>query len=156
MTWQEAIEHPSLTDLPFKIELNGDGNIIMSPTRNSHGGHQLRIGHLLTQQLPHGRAATELAVQTSDNVKVTDVAWLTAEHWQVAEHELACSIAPAICVEVASKSNYKRELDEKKSLYFEAGAQEVWFCDKFGNMCFFTPAGQAATSPICPDFPATV
>ena len=156
MTWQEVIEHPSLDDLPFKIELNVDGNIIMSPTRVSHGGHQTRIAILLHSSLPQGNVAVETAVQTRDNVKVTDAAWFTREHWAVAEQELACSMAPAICVEVASKSNYKRELNEKKALYFEAGAREVWFCDLMGNMSFYTPEGQSATSPMCPEFPATV
>ena len=156
MTWQEVIEHPSLHDLPFKIELNGDGNIIMSPTSNSHGGRQAQIVLLLTEQLPHGKAGVEIGVETRDNVKVPDVVWFTAEHWRIAESEFACSTAPAICVEVASAGNTARELNTKKALYFEAGAQEVWLCDKFGNMAFFTSAGQAATSPMCPDFPATV
>ena len=156
MTWQEVVEHPSLQDLPFKIELNGDGQIIMSPTYISHGGRQFQIGLLLSQQLPHGKVGVETGVQTIDNVKVPDVAWFTAEHWLVAEGELACSTAPSICVEVASEGNSMRELNAKKALYFEAGAQEVWFCDTFGNMSFFTPAGQETTSPMCPDFPATV
>ena len=156
MTWQEVVEHPSLHDLPFKIELNGDGNIIMSPTSNSHGGRQVEIALLLTKQLPHGKAGVEIGVETSDNVKVPDVVWFTAEHWQIAETEFACSTAPAICVEVASAGNSQRELNAKKALYFEAGAQEVWLCDRFGNMSFFTSAGQAQTSPMCPDFPATV
>ena len=29
MNWQEVCEHPSLQDLPFKIELNEKGEIIM-------------------------------------------------------------------------------------------------------------------------------
>ena len=156
MTWQEVVEHPSLQDLPFKIELNGDGNIIMSPTFNFHGGRQVQIALLLTQQLPHGKAGVEIGVQTSDNVKVPDVVWFTPEHWRIAESERACSTAPTICVEVASEGNSARELNAKKVLYFEAGAQEVWFCDTFGNMSFFTLAGPAATSPMCPDFPASV
>ncbi len=156
MTWQEVVEHPSLQDLPFKIELNGDGKIIMSPTFNYHGKRQFRIGELLSQQLPQGEVATELAVRTSDNVKVPDVVWCTSEHWQIAGSEPACSTAPAVCVEVALESNSLRELNEKKALYFEAGAQEVWFCDKFGNMSFFTPAGQTAASSMCPGFPASV
>ena len=37
MTWQEVINHPSLQDLPFKIELNAAGVIEMSPATNWHG-----------------------------------------------------------------------------------------------------------------------
>ena len=128
----------------------------MSPTRLNHGGNQAQIVHLLMTLLPHGKGVTEAGVQTRDNVKVPDVAWFTREHWETAQYELASSQAPAICVEVASESNSARELTEKRALYFEAGAQEVWFCDKCGNMSFFTLAGQALTSPMCPDFPATV
>ena len=156
MTWQEVIEHPSLHDLPFKIELNGDGNIVMSPTRLSHGDHQTEIAFQLRTLLPHGRTVIEAGVLTSDNVKVSDVAWFTAEHWAVAQDELASPTAPAICVEVASQSNSRRELHRKKALYFEAGAREVWFCDTLGNLTFFTPEGQVDASPLCPGFPVSV
>ena len=155
MTWEEAVEDPILQGLPYKVELNGDGNVVMSPTRYAHGGYQAKIVTLLDKLLA-GKVVTEGAVQTSDNVKVPDVAWLTWDHWKTAENELAASTAPAICVEVTSKSNYRRELNEKKALYFEAGAKEVWFCDKTGNMIFHTPEGQVATSPMCPDFPAAI
>ena len=151
MTWNEAVEDPTLEGLPYKIELNRDGNIIMSPTRNPHGIRQCGIGSLLTRLRPDGLAATEMAIQTSDNVKVTDVAWFTREQARVIAAEDVCSKAPTICVEIASKSNYQRELDERKALYFEAGAREVWFCDRVGKMIFHTPEGQVATSPLCPD-----
>ena len=156
MTWQEVIEHPSLHDLPFKIELNGDGNIVMSPTRPSHGDFQTQIVHLLLTLLPQGRALTEAGVITKDNVKVPDVVWFTAEHWAAARHELASRTAPAICVEVAAEGNSRRELSEKKALYFEAGAVEVWFCDSMGNMAFFAPEEVLTASRLCPDFPQTV
>lgn len=155
MTWEEAVEDPILQGLPYKVELNGYGNVIMSPTRYAHGGYQAKIVTLLDKLLD-GKVVTEGAVQTSDNVKVPDVAWLTWDHWKTAEKELAASTAPAICVEVTSKSSYRRELDEKKALYFEAGAKEVWFCDRMGNMLFHTPDGQVAASTLCPDFPASI
>ena len=156
MTWHEVVDDPVLEGLPYKIELNRDGNIIMSQTLNPHGIRQIKIGNLLTQLLPDGLAASEMAVQTSDNVKVTDIAWFTAEQARIAQEEDICSKAPTICVEITSKSNYQRELDEKKALYFEAGAKEVWFCDKTGKMIFYTPEGEVSTSPLCPNFPAVV
>ena len=33
MQWHEVCEHPSLQNLPFKIELNERGQILMSPVK---------------------------------------------------------------------------------------------------------------------------
>ena len=128
----------------------------MSPTLNPHGIRQFKIGTLLSSLLPTGNVAVEIGVRTSDNVKVADVVWFTGEHFKIAASEPACSTAPDIGVEVTSKSNYHREPNKKKALYFEAGAKEVWFCDRMGNMIFHTPEGQVAASPRCPGFPASV
>ncbi len=76
MTWEEAVEDPILQKLPYKVELNGYGNIIMSPTRLSHGGYQSEIGYLL-RTLLDGKVIMEAAMRTSDNVKVPDVAWFS-------------------------------------------------------------------------------
>ena len=44
----------------------------------------------------------------------------------------------------------------KSTLYFESGAQEVWFCGLEGEMEFYTPAGQTERSVLCPEFPVLV
>lgn len=36
MRWEEVCEHQQLQDLPFKIELNKWGQIIMSPVKIKH------------------------------------------------------------------------------------------------------------------------
>ena len=47
--------------------------------------------------------------------------------------------APEICVEVLSPTNSLAEMNEKRALYFEAGAHEVWICGLDGKMEFYTP-----------------
>jgi hypothetical protein len=37
------------------------------------------------------------------------------------------------------------EMNEKRDLYFEAGAQEVWLCGLDGKMEFYTPDLSAAS-----------
>ena len=37
MNWQEICDDPQLRDLPYKIELNEWGKIVMSPASNFHG-----------------------------------------------------------------------------------------------------------------------
>jgi hypothetical protein len=44
MTWAEACDDPSLQDLPYKVEINRHGQIIMSPVRNEHSFYQFEIG----------------------------------------------------------------------------------------------------------------
>ena len=36
MNWQEVCNHKSLQDLPFKIELNNQGQVLMSPVKVYH------------------------------------------------------------------------------------------------------------------------
>jgi hypothetical protein len=43
-------------------------------------------------------------------------------------------------------------MEEKRALYFEAGAREVWLCGRDGKMEFYTP-DMAAASRLCPLFP---
>ena len=64
--------------------------------------------------------------------------------------------APEICVEVISPSNTASEIEEKKQLYFEAGAKEVWLCDDDGTMRFFLPGSLVPASLLCPDFPVRI
>jgi hypothetical protein len=60
---------------------------------------------------------------------------------------------PEICAEVLSPRNTRAEIEEKKQLYFDAGAQEVWLCSATGTMSFFNLGGPIANSRLCPKFP---
>jgi Uma2 family endonuclease len=62
-------------------------------------------------------------------------------------------VAPEICVEVISPRNSRREIEERKRLFFDAGAREVWICSKTGGMTFFGKTGALETSNLCPGFP---
>ncbi len=155
MNWQEVCEHPSLKDLPFKIELNEYGQVVMSPVKVYHSAFQGRIGSLLDRLLK-GRVLAECAIATPAGTKVTDVAWVSLERFEMVKEEDECSIAPEICVEVISSSNSKREIREKMDLYFSRGALECWTCDEHGNMSFYTSSGGIGKSAIVPDFPARI
>ena len=156
MTWLELCEDKSLRDLPFKIELNRWGNIEMSPHRRQHGMIQGRISARLSKLLPKGEIIVECAVDTSDGVRVPDVAWASTERWDSMSDAASCSIAPEICIEVVSASNSAGEMNHKRNLYFEAGAEEVWFCDEQGNLQFFSAKGVLKRSRLCPKFPSHV
>lgn len=157
MQWSEVIASPYLKDLPFKIELNEYGNIVMSPVKVAHSAFQSEISFILQSQLKEGRTLTECAIATRKGTKVADVAWASLAVFKQIQRQTECSIAPEICVEVISTSNSTKEMDEKQVLYFEAGAKEVWLCDKYGHLSFFSKEkGQLNRSELAPLFPKKI
>ena len=158
MTWDEVLTDSCLQDLPFKIELNQQGHIEMSPARNRHGKFQIQIGHLLRQMLPDGVTVSECAIQTAENVKVPDVAWTSFARYDAATEpdEVYTDTAPEICVEIISPSNSPEDQMHKGRLYLQAGADEFWLCNELGDVRFFDANGPLERSRLCPDFPAKI
>lgn len=74
MKWSEVIDNPLLTDLPFKIELNKFGKLLMSPASNNHGRLQYLLGSRLEKEKQSGTVIMECSIETSEGVKVADVA----------------------------------------------------------------------------------
>lgn len=153
MDWQEVCENKYLQDIPFKIELNKWGQVVMSPAQPKHNIYQGIIQNLLASMVESGLAFPELAIQTADGVKVADVVWASEQRLDVIEDENVASIAPEICVEVKSASNTLKEMLEKKHLYLGAGAEEVWLCEQKGKMSFYNHQGQLSRSLLVPNFP---
>lgn len=156
MYWQEVCEHPSLKDLPFKIELDNFGKITMSPTKVYHSFYQAELSGLLREHLKKGTTLVECAIKTNQGTKVADVAWAFKDRFKIIRHEIQCSIAPEICIEVLSTSNSKKEMQIKRALYFEAGAIEVWLCNQQGQLTFYNSDGKLKKSQLAPDFPKKI
>ena len=156
MQWQEVCENQNLKNLPFKIELNDQGKILMTPVKVNHSILQGKIIKHLYQNITEGEALAECAIKTKYGTKVADVAWASQSLLEKIENEVECSIAPEICIEVLSFSNTKREINEKKTIYFEQGAIEFWVCDSYGNISFFVKEGQIEHSKIAKNFPKNI
>ena len=64
-------------------------------------------------------------------------------------------IAPQVVFEILSPGNTPAEIREKKALYLDAGAKEVWLCQQTGAMSFFGRETEQAlkASKLCPRFP---
>jgi Uma2 family endonuclease len=156
--WENLGADLELAKLPYKIETDRLGRILMSPPPFfDHVRYVATIIELLHAHMPVGKALAETPVITSDGVKVTDAAWISAGYAAALEgqHPAALERAPEICVEVLSPSNSVEEMAEKRLLYLEAGAQEVWLCGLDGKITFYTPA-PSAQSVICPHFPTQI
>lgn len=153
MNWTAICENPVLQNLPFKIQTDRWGNIVMSPASNEHGMYQAKIVALLSRMTEKGAVISECSVQTKEGVKVADAAWMSDEFMIRNMGRTPFAEAPEICVEVLSTCNSKAEMDEKKELYFARGAREFWICDREGNINFYKNTGIMAQSELMPEFP---
>ena len=156
MQWQDVCEDTLLQDLPYKIELNRWGQIVMSPAKVKHGFFQGRIAHLLDSLTVKGDIITECAIKTEDGTKVADVAWASEQRADLILDEVVASIAPEICIEIISDSNTSEEMTFKRDLYFQAGAKEVWLCDRVGNMTFYNVEQRLERSQLVSSFPQQI
>jgi Uma2 family endonuclease len=156
MNWQQVIDEPSLQNLPFKIETDERGRIILSAHRIGHSVFQGKINTLLQNTAQSGLAFPECAVTTRKGTKVADVAWASDETFAIIRDEVAASVASELCVEVLSMSNSEEEMTEKRGLYFECGAKEVWVCDEYGELSFYDRTGRLKTSNLFPNFPPKI
>lgn len=152
--WDKIITNPDFAAMAYQFESDEHGQIIMSPPpAPSHGRSQIKIGTLVSRHAPEGEVISECPISTNKGVKAADVAWCSPEIWIESKDKSCLLRAPEICVEILSPSNTPGEIEEKKSLYFEAGAHEVWICELDSSMTFFTKSGVIPSSAIVPDFP---
>jgi Uma2 family endonuclease len=157
--WEELLADPELAKIEGRIETDRHGHIIMSPPPAArHGSYQSEIAYLLRTLMPEGRVLTECPISTADGVKAADVAWASPECLRDLGNRVCFPKAPEICVEVLSPGNIEAEIQEKKALYFDAGANDVWICSESGAMNFLSGAAGKAmdTSRLCPQFPRQV
>jgi Uma2 family endonuclease len=156
--WAEILADAEIAKLPYRIETDQHGHILMSPPPAPlHGERQIHIGALLRHFLPNGHTISECPVSTAAGVKAVDVAWLDPSRAGDFRQLTLFERAPEICVEILSLSNTTSEIDEKRVLYFDAGATEVWICNLDGSMSFFVgPDRQVPRSSLCPEFPHAI
>jgi len=156
LSWKEVCEDPNLQDLPYKIETNDRGQIVMSPTYAWHGRFAYQIAQLLEEQLPEGVSSVETAIRTAKGTKVADAVLCTAERWSEIKDAYDVPVAPEICVEVRSPTNTDQEIKEKRLLYLDAGAEEVWICDEEGQITFYDADGKQEASQRASSFPSRI
>lgn len=152
MEWAEVLQEPSLRDLPFKIELNRFGKLVLTPASNRHGSMQYKVARGIENGRKEGEIILECSINTSDGVKVADVAWASDEFIAEFRHKTSYEKAPELCVEIVSPSNSPEELRQKIDLYLAKGAVEVWIVSEDGALNVYNNAGEAKLSVLVKDF----
>ncbi len=150
--WRELIDNPFFRDIPYKVELNKYGQILMSPASNRHGILQFNVGQIIERNKKSGVIIMECSILTSEGVKVAGVAWASDEFMAEFGETTPYPKAPEICVEVKSPANSKAEMEEKIRLYLEKGALEVWIVDLNGKVGFYSHTGKIKKSNLVENF----
>ncbi len=151
MKWREVMNNPFFRDMPYKIELNKFGQILMSPASNRHGILQFKVAKTIHEKKKSGVIVNKCSVLSNEGVKVANVAWLSNEFYAEFGEQTPYPKAPEICVEIKSPRNSRAEMDKKICLYLERGAREVWIVDETAKINFYTHTGKMRTSKIAPN-----
>jgi Uma2 family endonuclease len=155
--WHRVLNDPQLQELPYKIETNEHGQIVLSPHKPHHGLQQGALVRLLNEHVESGAVAVEFAVDTAKGVKVPDVVWMSEEQLaEMPDDAEASPVMPEVVVEVLSEGNTDAEIADKRRLYLAEGAQEVWTCATDDTMTFYDETGAIESSAVVPSFPCEV
>ena len=156
--WHRVLNDSQLQELPYKIETNEHGQIVLSPHKPQHGIRQSKISDLLRDHATKpGTRAVEFAIETAKGVKVPDVVWISAEQLaEMPDDAEASPVMPEVVVEVLSEGNTDADIAEKRQLYLDEGAQEVWTCAEDGTMTFYDETGVIEASAVISSFPGQV
>ncbi|PEN05525.1 hypothetical protein CRI93_12565 [Longimonas halophila] len=151
--WHDVASDQSLNDLPYIVETNARGQLLLWPRSNRHSVRQAAIMALLERHTATGRSYSEFALATPEGVKVPDVVWMSPE--RLAEMDATgdpSTLAPEICVEVLSPGNTPDEIVDKRALYRSIGAEEVWIVTDDGHIRFYRDAeiDRSELVPECP------
>jgi len=151
--YQALIDDPSYARWPGRFELNGWGQIIMTPPSNVwHDAVAGRLARVLAAALG-GEAFQEGAIAVDGHgVLIADVVWCSSAFFALHGSKGVMETAPEICAEVLSPSNSTKEIEEKRAAYFAAGAAEVWIVDPVGKtIAVFGAEGARAASRFAVD-----
>ena len=140
--WNDFLADPELLSRPERIEIDAFGHLLMSPPPDAlHRKQGFRITALLEALLPGDGAYPEQSILTSEGIRIADAIWIVPSRLRGLSRAPNQPLAPApdICVEILSPSNTQAEIDQKRFLYFAAGAREVWICDRDSHIRFLHP-----------------
>lgn len=145
MQWSEVLNDERLKNLPYKIELNEYGQIVLSPASERYSFLQAEISAFLGMNRK-GKVLIECAIDTSKGIKVADVVWASKVFLQ--QHGAAPPYrqAPEICVEIVSSSTLAAAMQDKIGLYLDKGAKEVWLYSENGTVEIYAQQGKMPNS----------
>jgi len=117
---------------PVYYELRHGEAVPVTRPKLKHFRLQRKLRELLNVSAEgRGIVETEVAFRALPEyeLRVADVAYLSAEHWDQADPDDNIRGAPDLVIEVLSPSNTVAEINDKEKLCLENGALEFWVVD---------------------------
>ena len=155
------IEFCEQNDL-YEMEVNAKGELLILPMTGFRGNRQeTYMSYVVTHwQLANGGSP---ASQTSrfrlptGEILGPDAAWLTQEHYDAQtplQRETVIDGAPAFVVEIRSRTDNLRPLQNKMALWLAGGTRLGWLIDTRNRRVFIYRSGQDAPQVL--DNPETL
>lgn len=155
------IEFCEQNDL-YEMEVNAEGELLILPMTGFRGNRQETNlnGFLFNWRLANGgvhASQTSRFRLASGELRGPDAAWLTQEHYDAQtelQQETVIEGAPAFVVEIRSRTDNLRPLQNKMALWMAGGVRLGWLIDTRNRRVFIYRAGQDAPETL--DDPETL
>ena len=137
-----------------------DGTLVEKTMGSYESRLGFQLGHWLmafmeTSNLGEGLGADGMIWFLPDQLRQPDIAIYLRERLPGGQlpRDAILTIIPDLVVEILSEGNSKREMDEKRRLYFAAGVRLVWYADPTKREVWVY---DAADHGVCLDHAATL
>ena len=143
------IEFCEQNDL-YEMEVNAAGDLLILPMTGYRGNkEELYMATILANwELIHGGSASSQTVRfrlPSGEIRGPDAAWITQERFDALPEDQWQTIvegAPDFVVEIRSRTDALRPLQNKMGLWMEGGARLGWLIDARNRQVYIYRAGQ--------------
>ncbi len=143
----------------YEMEVNAAGELLILPMTGYRGNKQENyMNHFLVGwELANGGSASSQTVRfrlPSGEIRGPDAAWITQERFEALTEDEWNRIvdgAPDFVVEIRSRTDALRPLQDKMTLWMEGGARLGWLIDARDGQVYVYRAGQ--TEPEVLDNP---
>jgi Uma2 family endonuclease len=152
LTDEELIRF-SEVNKPYRFERNKHGEIVMmTPVGGIGGTNELHVAREVANWTDEDGTGVSFSPNTGFNLPdgsclSPDAAWVSLARWNAltpAEQSGFPPLCPEFLIEVRSRSDTRRMVEEKMQLWMENGARLAWLVDPIdANVTIYRP-GQAA------------
>jgi Uma2 family endonuclease len=152
LTDEELIRF-SEVNKPYRFERNKYGEIVMmTPVGGIGGTNEMRVSGALANWTDETGTGVSFSPNTGFNLPdgsclSPDAAWVSLARWNAltpAEQASFPPLCPEFLIEVRSRSDSRRMVEEKMQLWMDNGAQLAWLVDPVDAKVTIYSPGQAA------------